>query len=862
VPSVASALSLLSRAGLDKLTPMRARSLSFASLSLVLAACGGGGATTSTGGSSPTGGAGGASGGAGGIGGLGGGAGEGALGGLGGGGAGAQGGLGGLGGAGGIGGLGGLGGLGGQGGAGGAGCVQPSDCPAPPSECEEATCEAGACGVAALPAGTPTSAQTVGDCLTQVCDGAGATTSEPDDGDPPMSASACLLGVCDAGVVELVSAPAGTSCGVGLVCDGQGACVGCLAPADCGADLPCSTRTCEAGACGLAPRAAGFVVGAGLAGDCRDDVCDGAGGVVQAGGANLGDVPPSDGVDCTTELCEPSSATPAFAFAQAGAACDDDGGLVCDGAGACVDCVTQADCASTPATPVCAAGVCVECLAPSDCSGGTDCTAPACGAGVCGLVDEPAGTACDDGGGLACDGAGLCAPPPVVLTTAPADGGVAVASAPLTITFSQAMDGATLTAQTSAGPCTGAVQVSLDDFVSCVAMSSPLAALSAGDTVATFTPAPGLLVNRAYRVRVTTAATSVAGLPLASTFEQASGFSTSSPSLCEGSLVISQVYPGGGNVGATYSHDFVELKNRGTTALELAGLSLQYASASGTTWDKVDLSGTIAPGGFFLVRLQGGANGVALPHFDLATASIGLGASGGKLTLVASTTALSGGCPLGEPALVDLVGYGTADCHEGAAAVSLASPATQSAQRHGDGCVDVGETAQDLAAAAVAPRSSQSPVEPCACHAQNEGGAGEADYCATQFPLSLTLAASASSPLVYGRLYEGGVTEAAGSSALVRAQLGVGPAHENPQYEAGWVWTNATFNVQVGNDDEHQGTLTAPGAPGSYRYAYRVSLDRGESWTVCDNNQGDAGAGSNPGLVFALEDLGALTVTP
>ena len=47
-------------------------------------------------------------------------------------------------------------------------------------------------------------------------------------------------------------------------------------------------------------------------------------------------------------------------------------------------------------------------------------------------------------------------------------------------------------------------------------------------------------------------------------------------------VVISQVYGGGGNAGATYTHDFVELFNRGTTTVDLAGWSIQYASATGT----------------------------------------------------------------------------------------------------------------------------------------------------------------------------------------------------------------------------------------------------------------------------------------
>jgi hypothetical protein len=115
---------------------------------------------------------------------------------------------------------------------------------------------------------------------------------------------------------------------------------------------------------------------------------------------------------------------------------------------------------------------------------------------------------------------------------------------------------------------------------------------------------------------------------------------------------------------------------------------------------------------------------------------------------------------------------------------------------------------------------------------------------------------------VYGQLYEAGVTEAAGGHALVRAQLGWGLPTSNPQYGSGFTWTNASFNAQQGNNDEYQASFNAPGTAGSYRYAYRFSLDEGVTWTVCDNNQGDFGAGSNAGLAFSFEDLGALTVTP
>ena len=61
-------------------------------------------------------------------------------------------------------------------------------------------------------------------------------------------------------------------------------------------------------------------------------------------------------------------------------------------------------------------------------------------------------------------------------------------------------------------------------------------------------------------------------------------------------VVISQVYGGGGNSGAPYRSDFIELHNTGTQAVSLSGWSVQYTSAAGSTWQRTDLSGSIAPG--------------------------------------------------------------------------------------------------------------------------------------------------------------------------------------------------------------------------------------------------------------------------
>ena len=114
------------------------------------------------------------------------------------------------------------------------------------------------------------------------------------------------------------------------------------------------------------------------------------------------------------------------------------------------------------------------------------------------------------------------------------------------------------------------------------------------------------------------------------------------------SVRISQVYGGGGNGGATYTHDFVELFNGGTVPVSLSGWSVQYASApAGTSWQKTDLSGSIQPGQYYLIQQRAGAGGTTpLPMPDAAGA-IGIAATNGKVVLLNTNTLLADGtsCP-------------------------------------------------------------------------------------------------------------------------------------------------------------------------------------------------------------------------
>src|SRR5690349_7738829 len=111
------------------------------------------------------------------------------------------------------------------------------------------------------------------------------------------------------------------------------------------------------------------------------------------------------------------------------------------------------------------------------------------------------------------------------------------------------------------------------------------------------------------------------------------------------SLIISQVYGGGGNSGATFRNDFIELHNAGADTVRMTNWSVQYASSAGTTWQVTPISGVVPPGGFFLIQESQGSGGtVSLPTPD-GSGTIAMSATAGKVALVSSTTALTGTCP-------------------------------------------------------------------------------------------------------------------------------------------------------------------------------------------------------------------------
>jgi uncharacterized protein len=231
--------------------------------------------------------------------------------------------------------------------------------------------------------------------------------------------------------------------------------------------------------------------------------------------------------------------------------------------------------------------------------------------------------------------------------------------------------------------------------------------------------------TRAWLALVSAAALLLALLPVTATSASADE---------GGGLVISQVYGGGGNSGAPLNADFVELFNAGATTASLAGMSVQYASATGTGNFGATANQLVAlpdlqvpAGGYVLVALAGGANGEPLPTPDV-TGTINASAASGKFALAEGATSLgcNGGStpcsPEQEARIVDLVGYGTANYFEGSGSAPQLSNTT-AAFRLAGGCQDTDDNTADFVVGSPAPRTSATTPAPCDGSGEPEGPA-------------------------------------------------------------------------------------------------------------------------------------------
>lgn len=182
------------------------------------------------------------------------------------------------------------------------------------------------------------------------------------------------------------------------------------------------------------------------------------------------------------------------------------------------------------------------------------------------------------------------------------------------------------------------------------------------------------------------------------------------PAFAAGPVVVSQIYGAGGNAGAAWNRDFIELFNRSSEPVSLAGMSVQYQSATGTTWQATALpSFVLQPGQYFLVGGAGGATGTDIGSVD-QTGSLNLSGTTGKVALSRIATAMT--TADGGADVIDLVGFGTANRFE--TSVAPAPSTVNSIQRAGAGCTDTDDNGADFSAGAVVgPRRTSTALHAC-----------------------------------------------------------------------------------------------------------------------------------------------------
>jgi predicted extracellular nuclease len=280
------------------------------------------------------------------------------------------------------------------------------------------------------------------------------------------------------------------------------------------------------------------------------------------------------------------------------------------------------------------------------------------------------------------------------------------------------------------------------------------------------------------------------------------------PAFAASNVVISQVYGGGGNSGSTIKNDYIELYNRSNADVVIGGWSVQYASATGTSWQVTPIpAGTVLPAGsYFLIKQAVGAGGTIDITADV-TGTIAMAAGAGKVALAPSTTALSGATPA---TAIDLVGYGAANGFEGTGPAPALSNTT-AAFRAGGGSVDTDNNAADFSVGTPAPRFTGGDAIP--------GGGGSTTSCAgaatgTPAAIYAIQGSGATSPLVGQAVTTTGVvTHVTNNGFFIQDLTGDG----NPATSDGiFVFASpaSCTNAVVGNLVTVAGTVTeyVPGA--------------------------------------------------
>jgi endonuclease G len=318
-------------------------------------------------------------------------------------------------------------------------------------------------------------------------------------------------------------------------------------------------------------------------------------------------------------------------------------------------------------------------------------------------------------------------------------------------------------------------------------------------------------------------------------------------------IMISQVYGGGGNTGATFSNDFVELYNPTSASVTITGWSLQYSSAAGATWtNKQPLGGFIGPGEYYLVSLgSGNLGGAPLPVAPNIAGDINLSGTTGKIALVSNSDSLVAvACPIGaDPDIVDFIGYGTtANCREGAEN-ALAPSNITALLRNGNGATDTDQNRADFTVGTPSPRRTAPIVElgPWVANTDPISNGSNAPYDAT-------ITIDFNEPVdVAGAWFDISCPSGQHNSATIASYNGFKGYHITPNvgFTFGETCTVTIFKDQVHDQDLDDGqpdtdtlltnytwsfTVVGAGAPAPYPPSVHLTMGNPSNATTSDPN--------------------------
>lgn len=122
-------------------------------------------------------------------------------------------------------------------------------------------------------------------------------------------------------------------------------------------------------------------------------------------------------------------------------------------------------------------------------------------------------------------------------------------------------------------------------------------------------------------------------------------------------LLITQSYGGGGNSGAKYKRDFIEIYNKADHPISLLGKSIQYRATG--PWDSFPITGEIAPNSFYLLNHRAGGGGTTDNPLGDNSGNTGMANNNYKVALVNSMQVLPADAEATNALIIDSLSVGS-----------------------------------------------------------------------------------------------------------------------------------------------------------------------------------------------------------